>query len=41
MRGETVDGVLSFFVNYDMFIYLVNKKPPLMGELHIDIGSKE
>lgn len=26
MHGEVVDGVLNFFVNYDMFVYKVEEK---------------
>lgn len=32
MHGELVDGVLNFFVNYDMFVYKVEKST-MMGEL--------
>ena len=26
MKGETVDGVLNFFINYNMFMYKVEEK---------------
>lgn len=29
MHGETIDGVLHFFVNYDMFVYKVESKEPM------------
>ena len=32
MHGELVDGVLNFFVNYDMFVYSVEKST-MMGAL--------
>ncbi|MEA4831573.1 MAG: hypothetical protein VB118_03030 [Oscillospiraceae bacterium] len=32
MHGETVDGILNFFVNYDMFVYKVEDST-LMGEM--------
>lgn len=41
MRSETVDGVLNFFVNYDMFVYLQGEKTPFMEELYTDITAKE
>ena len=33
MRSETVDGVLNFFVNYDMFVYRKDSAEPVMEEL--------
>ena len=33
MRSETVDGVLNFFVNYDMFVYRKDDGEPEMEEL--------
>ena len=41
MHSETVDGVLNFFVNYDMFVYLQSEKTPVMEELHADVSAKE
>lgn len=29
MNGEIVDGVLNFFINYDMFVYKVEVKTPM------------
>lgn len=40
MRGETVDGVLSFFVNYDMFVYFAQTKTPIMDELQHETLTK-
>lgn len=33
MRGEIIDGVLNFFVNYDMFMYFAqqNEEPSMEG----------
>ena len=33
MRSETVDGVLNFFVNYDMFVYRKGDAETAMEEL--------
>lgn len=33
MRGEVVDGVLNFFVNYDMFVYRKEEAGPAMEML--------
>lgn len=33
LRGELVGGVLSFFVNYNMFVYKVGGSKPPMEEL--------
>ena len=41
MKSETVDGVLDFFVNYDMFVYLPGEKTPLMEELTTDVNARE
>ena len=41
MRSETVDGVLNFFVNYDMFVYLKGEETPVMEILHTDVATKE
>lgn len=39
MHGETVDGVLSFFVNYDCFVYRVVDET-LMQTLTVDVTGK-
>lgn len=39
MRYEVVDGVLNFFVNYDMFVYKVQESVP-MEEITEDISVK-
>ncbi len=39
MRYEVVDGVLNFFVNYDMFVYKVEESVP-MEEITEDISVK-
>lgn len=39
MKGEVVDGVLNFFVNYDMFVYKVEVKD-LMEDLEISADAK-
>lgn len=33
MRGEIVDGVLNFFVNYDMYVYYERTENPPMENL--------
>ena len=33
MKYEVVDGVLHFFVNYDMFVYKVEESVPVMEEV--------
>ena len=33
LKSETADGVLSFFVNYDMFVYRMEEEQPTMGTL--------
>lgn len=40
MRGEITDGVLHFFVNYDMFVYFQQEKPTAMEELQISTSAK-
>nr|WP_308742101.1 hypothetical protein [uncultured Anaerocolumna sp.] len=35
MKSELIDGVLNFFVNYDMFVYKVEEKTQ-MGELQLN-----
>lgn len=39
MNGEIVDGVLNFFVNYNMFVYKVEDQTP-MEELEINTDAK-
>ena len=39
MRYEVVDDVLSFFVNYDMFVYRLDNTPA-MGELAEKVNMK-
>lgn len=31
-KYEVVDGILHFFVNYDLFVYKVGESVPVMGE---------
>ena len=33
MRYEVVDGILHFFVNYDLFVYKVAESVPVMDEI--------
>lgn len=35
MHGEVNDGVLSFFVNYDMFVYLIGEDVDKMGTMDL------
>jgi len=39
MKGEVVDGVLNFFVNYDMFVYKVETNDP-MEEMEFNADVK-
>lgn len=39
MKGEIVDGVLSFFINYDMFVYKVENQD-VMEELEVSTKAK-
>lgn len=39
MNFEYVDGVLSFFVSYNFFVYKT-REPTLMGELKRDVSKK-
>ena len=41
MKSEIIDGVLNFFVNYDMFVYLQGEETPLMEELTTDVTARE
>lgn len=40
MNSEIVDGVLSFFVNYDMFVYKEAVKEPFMETLRYNTDVK-
>lgn len=40
MKGELVDGVLNFFVNYDMYVYKVVATEESMGTLAINSDAK-
>lgn len=40
MNGEVVDGVLNFFVNYNMFVYKVETPGESMGELEVESNMK-
>lgn len=40
MNGEIVDGVLSFFVNYDMFVYRVEEPGESMEDLNVRTDAK-
>lgn len=40
MRSETADGILSFFVNYDMFVYIRKNEAPAMEELKQETTMK-
>ena len=33
MHGEVIEGVLNFFVNYDMFVYKKQEKEPVMEDV--------
>lgn len=39
MQFEYVDGILSFFVSYNFFVYKT-RKPTLMGDLKRDVSKK-
>ena len=40
MHGEVIDGVLSFFVNYDMFTYKEEPAKSMMQIINRNIGVK-
>jgi hypothetical protein len=40
MNGEVVDGVLNFFVNYNMYVYKVEVPADNMEDLGIDVDAK-
>lgn len=41
MNGKVADGVLTFFVNYDCFVYRREEAMPEMGELESRTAVKE
>lgn len=40
MRYEMVDGILHFFVNYDMFVYKMGEPVPFMGDVASEVQVK-
>lgn len=40
MNGEIVDGVLNFFINYNMFVYKVEAPGENMGDLDVKTDVK-
>ncbi|MFC4355309.1 DUF6838 family protein [Chryseomicrobium palamuruense] len=40
MTSEMVDGVLNFFVNYDMFIYKVEAPQDMMDSVNVNSDAK-
>lgn len=40
MNGEIVDGILNFFINYDLFVYKKQDPLPLMEEVLEEISVK-
>lgn len=40
MKHEVVDGVLNFFVNYNLFVYKVTESVPVMEEIAEEIHVK-
>ena len=40
MRSEIVDGVLNFFVNYDMFVYKMSESVPAMEGVSTETSVK-
>ena len=40
MRYELVNGMLHFFVNYDMFVYKISKNSPFMEEVYSETSAK-
>lgn len=40
MNGEVVDGVLNFFINYNMFVYKVEAPGESMGDLDVETDAK-
>lgn len=40
MSAEVSDGILHFFVNYDMFVYRVREEIPVMEEIYTKASVK-
>lgn len=40
MRYEVVDGILNFFVNYDMFVYRTGEPIPVMETVSSETSAK-
>ena len=40
MKYEVVDGILHFFVNYDMFVYRTAETVPVMEEVSSETSVK-
>lgn len=40
MKYEVADGILHFFVNYDLFVYKVDESVPVMGEVSSETHVK-
>lgn len=40
MKYEVTDGILNFFVNYDMFVYKKTDPPDVMEELSKNVSMK-
>ena len=40
MKFKTIDGVLHFFVNYDLFVYKVDESVPVMEEVYSETHVK-
>lgn len=36
MNGEIIDGVLNFFINYDMYVYKLEEKKEVMEDLKLN-----
>lgn len=40
MKGEVIDGVLNFFLNYDLFVYQVNNEDINMDSYNVSTDVK-
>lgn len=40
MKYEVIDGILHFFVNYDLFVYKVTESVPVMEEVSSETSVK-
>lgn len=40
MRYEVMEGILHFFVNYDMFVYKAEDPVPSMEEITREVSMK-